>query len=372
MPTNSAVREMLPPKRLICATRYSRSNTSRASRSGSPIRCSPPLPFGMLGTIEPTSGGSMLALSTASGIAAGQNHQPLDIVAQLAHVARPVVRLQHRHGVLADAPLGQAGRLRNLVHEIVDQVGDVLAPLGQRRHADRHHRQAVIEVLAEFSVGDLRFEIARGRGDDAHVDRDLGAAADALEGLIDQHAQDLVLRLARHIGDVVDEQRAAMRLFQRAELAPVRAVGLIDAEQFDFHALRRDRGGIDDDEGTAGARRQLDGWCARRAPCRSRTGPTMRMRLLVGATLSMVWRNCSIAARVPDQRRRQRRQLLELLDLALEPRGLQRAVGDQHQPVGLERLLDEIVGAALDGGDRGFDVAVAGDHHHRQLRDAPA
>src|SRR5665647_1622638 len=36
-------------------------------------------------------------------------------------------------------------------------------------------------------------------------------------------------------------------------------------------------------------------------------------------------------------------------------------------PVGLERLLDEVVGAALDGGDRGFDIAVSGDHHDRQI-----
>ena len=42
MPTNSAVREMLPPNRLTCAVRYSRSKISRASRSGSDMRCSPP------------------------------------------------------------------------------------------------------------------------------------------------------------------------------------------------------------------------------------------------------------------------------------------------------------------------------------------
>ena len=69
--------------------------------------------------------------------------------------------------------------------------------------------------------------------------------------------------------------------------------------------------------------------------------------------------------RVPDQGRR--RQLLERLDLALEAGGFERAVGDQHQPVGLERLLDEIVGPALDRGDRGLDIAVARDHHHRHL-----
>ena len=96
-------------------------------------------------------------------------------------------------------------------------------------------------------------------------------------------------------------------------------------------------------------------------------GPTIRMRLLVGATRSMVWRNCAMAAERPIKRGRLRRHLLELLDLALEPRGFERAFGHQHQPVGLERLLDEIVGAVLDGGDRGFDVAVAGDHHHRHF-----
>ena len=70
---------------------------------------------------------------------------------------------------------------------------------------------------------------------------------------------------------------------------------------------------------------------------------------------------------VADQRGRDRRQLFQLPDLALQSRGLQRAVGDQDQPVGLERLLDEVVGALLDRGDRGFDVAVAGDHHHRHF-----
>ena len=113
----------------------------------------------------------------------------------------------------------------------------------------------MIEILAEFSGGDVGFDIAAGRGNDAHVDRDLGAAADALEGLIDQHAQNLVLRLARHVGDFVDEQRAAMRLFQRADLAALRAVAGLDAEQFDLHVLRRDGGGVDHDERPVGARR---------------------------------------------------------------------------------------------------------------------
>ena len=64
-------------------------------------------------------------------VAAGENHQPLHVVAQLPHIAGPVMGLQHRHGVVADAPFRQAGRLGNLLHEMLDQLGHVLAPLGQ-------------------------------------------------------------------------------------------------------------------------------------------------------------------------------------------------------------------------------------------------
>ena len=96
-------------------------------------------------------------------------------------------------------------------------------------------------------------------------------------------------------------------------------------------------------------------------------GPTIRMRLLVGATFSITWRSWLIAGDLPTRLVGCRRELLELLHLALEPRVFQRAVRDQHQPVRLERLLDEVVGAALDRRDRGLDVAVAGDHHHRQV-----
>ena len=40
----------------------------------------------------------------------------------------------------------------------------------------------------------------------------------------------------------------------------------------------------------------------------------------------------------------------------------------QQEPVRLERLLDEIVSAELDGADGGLDRAVTADHHHRNQR----
>src|SRR5579863_2267758 len=58
----------------------------------------------------------------------------------------------------------------------------------------------------------------------------------------------------------------------------------------------------------------------------------------------------------------------ERLVLAPEPRGLDRALDNEQQPVRLERLLDEIISADFDRRDRGFDIAVAADHDDRQLR----
>ena len=73
------------------------------------------------------------------------------------------------------------------------------------------------------------------------------------------------------------------------------------------------------------------------------------------------------AGGTPGQDAGRRRQLLEFLYLAFQTRGLQRPRRHQDQPVGLEGLFDEVVGAALDRGHRGLDVAVPGDHHHRQV-----
>ena len=96
-------------------------------------------------------------------------------------------------------------------------------------------------------------------------------------------------------------------------------------------------------------------------------GPTIRMRLLALAARSMVWRSWFMQGERPVRMLAAGASLLQFPHLALEPRGFQRAGRDQDQPVGLERLFDEVIGAALDRRDRGFDVAVAGDHHDRQV-----
>ena len=157
-----------------------------------------------------------------------------------------------------------------------------------------------------------------------------------------------------------------MRLFQRAHLARLCPVGLLHPEQFDFHAVGRYRRGVDDDKRAVRPRRlavqRARGKLLARPGRTDDQDAAVGRRDLVDGLPQRIDRR-----RATDDARRQRAECLELLDLAAQARRLQRAVGDQNEPVRLERLLDEVVGALLDGGHCGFDVAVPRDHHHRQI-----
>ena len=101
-----------------------------------------------------------------------------------------------------------------LLEEVLHEQRDVLAALAQRRQLHRDHVQPVEEILAERAVGDHLREVAVGRGDDAHVDLDRVRVADALELALLQHAQQLRLQRRAHRPDLVEEQRALVRLLE--------------------------------------------------------------------------------------------------------------------------------------------------------------
>src|ERR1700719_1533722 len=66
IPTKAAVREILPPKRVTCASRYSRSKTSRASRRGKVMISLPLSHLTTVGAIAVISLGSMSACTASS------------------------------------------------------------------------------------------------------------------------------------------------------------------------------------------------------------------------------------------------------------------------------------------------------------------
>jgi hypothetical protein len=57
----------------------------------------------------------------------------------------------------------------------------VFEPFAQRRQHDRHHVEAVVEVLAEVAGVDRRFEVAMSGGDQPYVELQRPAAADTFQ-----------------------------------------------------------------------------------------------------------------------------------------------------------------------------------------------
>ena len=106
--------------------------------------------------------------------------------------------------------LRPALRAAELAQQRVRQHRRPAAPLAQRRHVDRHFADAEVQILAELLLGDQLLQVLVGRAHDAHVDRNLLPAADALDHAVLQEAQQLGLQRQRHVADLVEEQRAAV------------------------------------------------------------------------------------------------------------------------------------------------------------------
>ena len=99
------------------------------------------------------------------------------------------------------------------------EAGDVLAPFPERRERDRHDGEAVVEILAEALLADLRREVAVRRRDHADVDLDALRPADPLEGARLEDAEELRLGRGCHLAHLVEEERPAVRGFEAAASA---------------------------------------------------------------------------------------------------------------------------------------------------------
>ena len=153
---------------------------------------------------------------------ARQDHRALDEVLELADVARPVIARQRVHRASAgivSMPLVHAAA-RTSARSGGRAAG---CPRGVRAAAGLHDRedvQAVVEIAAGTSLAaTISFEVAIGRRDEPHVDADRPRAAEPLELLLLQDAQQLRLQLERDVADLVEEQRAAVGELEPADAA---------------------------------------------------------------------------------------------------------------------------------------------------------
>ena len=185
-------------------------------------------------------------------------HGALDRMLQLAHVARPRRGLQRGEGFRRD----RADLLAELGVEVVEKIErqrhDVLRPLAQRRHAQRHDVDAVEEVGAEAAGLRFRLERTVGGEDQAEVAGARAGSAQAHELSFLQHAQEARLQLRAHVGDLVEEQRAAVGLLEVAGGGFRRAGegAFLIAEEGALQQRFGQRGAVDLQQRAARARRQ--------------------------------------------------------------------------------------------------------------------
>ena len=164
---------------------------------------------------------------------------------ELADVVRPVVVVKRaRHGGRERDPLAGSRDQR------ADHEAEVVAPLAQRRQLDREAEHARVEIVAERAPVDHVAQIAVGGGAEPHVDRLHAGVADREHLALLQHAEQRRLRARAQLGDLVEEQRAAVGAAHEPGAIGGRARerAALGAEQLGFDERLRQRTAVDRDE----------------------------------------------------------------------------------------------------------------------------
>ena len=150
------------------------------------------------------------------------------------------------------------------MHKVRHQHRNVFQPMTERRKGNGEHIEAVVEIHSEQLLGDQRGEILIGCGHDAHVDAMGMRAAQPFELLLLQNPQQLRLQFERNIADFIQEQRAAVRRFETADLLRhgAREGAPFVTEELAFEKSQRNRRAVQLHEGPIAAPAVACGWPA--------------------------------------------------------------------------------------------------------------
>ncbi len=249
---------------------------------------------------------------------------------------------------------------------MVNQQGDVFAPLAQGGQAQPDDVQSIEEILSEGSLLHLGFQVTVGGGHDAHVDFTFRHAPHRLDLAFLQHPQQLDLHGHRQLGHLVKQEGSAVSRLEQALLVDVgtgeRALHM--SEQFRLEQGFRDGPAIDGHEGPIRALGKFVQGTGR--------------QLLAGAGFAdqqhagAPGAGLSECVEDPLHGRRfaqQPVQLVAALDfvtqghvLAGQRPALESAIDHQANLVDLEGLGQVVVGARLHGRDGRLGAGKSGDH----------
>lgn len=140
--------------------------------------------------------------------------------AQFADVARPVMERESLEGVWPKP----AGLVEREAREEVGREGaEVLRAIPERRRADGEDGQAPVQVRAKASASDRLLELDVGGRDDADVDPSGALGPERADLARLEHTQEPRLHVERQLGDLVEEERAAVCLPWHASVDNTRA-----------------------------------------------------------------------------------------------------------------------------------------------------
>ena len=177
--------------------------------------------------------GDLGKLGRRQFVAVGQHHGAEHRVLELADVARPVVGGEQRQRLGGNAADALALLGAEAGEKAPGEIGHVAGAGAQRRNRDREDVEPVEQVLAEAARLHEFDQVLVGRRDQADVDLDRAARADRIDLALLQRAQELDLGVERQFADLVEKQRAAVRLGELADVLLGRAGegALLVAEQ---------------------------------------------------------------------------------------------------------------------------------------------
>jgi hypothetical protein len=98
---------------------------------------------------------------------------------------------------------------------MLDQERDIVLTLAKRRHVHLHHREPEVEILPERARGELRPEVPVRGGHDARVKAHPVIRPDPAHLPRLERAEQLGLEIEGQLADLVDEERAAVRLLEQ-------------------------------------------------------------------------------------------------------------------------------------------------------------
>ena len=303
-------------------------------------------------------------------IAFAQHGRAEERVLELADIAGPPEAHQHRQRIVGDRQMAHPRLLGDPAEEMAGERRKVADPVAKRRDRHVNDVEPVIEILPEPAGGHFVGEPSIGGGDDPHVHGLRDPAAEALELAGLEHAQQLYLRVERKIADLVEEEGRAVGILEPADMAIERAGegALFVPEQHRFDEIGGDRAAIHRVQGLlatgrGGMDRLGDDFLARPALPFDQDGDARPRRL--GRNRE---RRAESGGRTDDLLEAE--GLGDLFRKRAQFAGSLAAVGGGiqcgEQPIGRQRLDQEIGGSGPHRLDRGGDAGLRGEDEKRQ------